>query len=990
MGVPTFFRWVSEKYRKIIVPAIEEDPQVIAGIEQPVNAALKNPNDYEFDNLYLDMNGIIHPCTHPEEGAAPKTEDDMMAAIGAYIVRLFNIIRPRKLLYMAIDGIAPRAKMNQQRSRRFRAAQEADEARDDANRIREEMRARGQKVPEKPADAWDSNVITPGTVFMDSLARYLRAFIVERQARDPAWASVKVVLSDAQSPGEGEHKIMQLIRRLRAEEGHDPNTRHCLYGLDADLIMLGLASHEVHFTILREEVLFGKAGQKGGHKTDQVLQKLPDDELDRPLLESALVKKKKFVLCRVWVLREYLAHEFRPGAFAQPLPFEYDFERCIDDFVFMCFFVGNDFLPHLPSLSIREGGLELLLNLYRRVLPTLGGYLTDDGRVALDRVDVMMATLGTVEDEIFRRRKGLEERERNRREMQQQASVRSETKRAKLSLPPQAPPAVEDELIPLGRNAASAAAVSASAVSEKPPPPPSKDANKSAAAALKAALLQGKPVAPPVEAPAAAPAAVAPATAAGGGGGDDDDGGGDDKDEPINFEARLKELANKRTFHDDVVDTVQLGEAGWKERYYVEKFDADGASAEFRRKVAEAYTQGLVWVYAYYYRGCQSWKWFYPYHYAPFASDLIHLDKVDVRFTPSKPFRPFDQLMAVLPPQSARALPEPCRWYMTSPDSPISDFYPVDFKYDPNGKGVRWLWVALLPFIDEARLLAVTDKLELSADEQRRNALAPDLLFVPRLAMGARAVQECVRKAAGWNAALLPVTQDELDVGPPAPTTAGDARGGGAAEIYGSAADTAGLSGFFLPPPAEYAVELDQLVVGPNGDEFESATFVCEFRLPPLKPHLSDLAPGVDVPRPVLNEQDLEIRRPRLSGMDVSNLLEDASASRTGERTWGSMEPAPFVRNPLMPPQSFPQAAFAPQPPRLFSIMPPALPQQATAASMAAMGQVPGMVPPHMAGPQSLLAQVSQFLSQYQNAFNQMRGGGGGAEMWPVQPPPRW
>ena len=148
MGVPAFFKWLSVKYPKIVVDCVEEKAAWTDDGEQiPVDSSKPNPNGLEYDNLFLDMNGIIHPASHPEDRPPPETEDDMFLAIVAYLERVFAAVRPRKLLYMAIDGVAPRAKMNQQRARRFKSAQEAAEKEEEEERMRAEWAAEGRSVP---------------------------------------------------------------------------------------------------------------------------------------------------------------------------------------------------------------------------------------------------------------------------------------------------------------------------------------------------------------------------------------------------------------------------------------------------------------------------------------------------------------------------------------------------------------------------------------------------------------------------------------------------------------------------------------------------------------------------------------------------------------------------------------------------------------------------------------------------------------------------
>jgi 5'-3' exoribonuclease 2 len=102
MGVPALFRWLSQKYPKIISGVIEERPRNVEGVEIPVDTTAPNPNGEEFDNLYLDFNGIVHPCTHPDGKPPPANESEMMLEIFKYTDRVVNMVRPRKVLLIAV------------------------------------------------------------------------------------------------------------------------------------------------------------------------------------------------------------------------------------------------------------------------------------------------------------------------------------------------------------------------------------------------------------------------------------------------------------------------------------------------------------------------------------------------------------------------------------------------------------------------------------------------------------------------------------------------------------------------------------------------------------------------------------------------------------------------------------------------------------------------------------------------------------------------
>ena len=759
MGVPSFFRWLSRKYPKIISPVLEEHQVVEDGVKLPIDYSAPNPNG-ELDNLYLDMNGIVHPCSHPENKPPPENEDEMLLAVFEYTNRVLNMARPRKVLMIAVDGVAPRAKMNQQRARRFRSARDAklqNEAREQVLREREDY---GEVIEEsvKNKKTWDSNAITPGTPFMDKLATALRYWTSFKLATDPGWRNLQVIISDATVPGEGEHKIMNFIRSQRADTQYNPNTTHCIYGLDADLIFLGLATHEPHFKILREDVFANNNYKKP--KPHNMIN-LSEEEKQQLIQQDS---EKPFLWLHISVLREYLAAEL-----AIPhLSFQFDFERAIDDWVFMCFFCGNDFLPHLPCLDVRENSIDILVDIWKNILPRMKTYLTCDGNLNLEPVEALLGQLGEREGDLFKKKYIQEVRKQEAFERRKKLKNNPNVTKGKVDrnfmIPLENMPvfdvdgnAAEGSLNLSNKDFANMrkemnkanegddeAAKALKERSEKNNGSSefsteeldnsillSKSANYDTATSLQEKLLSKK-LAMKEEEETNLKRKI-------------DEINTPEESESSNVEDDLEEeeessvvpeVVHTGTVKSGFVDTdesVKLYESGYHDRYYQQKFHVSAKDIPALQKdVVKCYVEGISWVLLYYYQGCASWTWYYPYHYAPFAEDFVNIKGLDIKFDLGEPFLPYEQLMSVLPAASGHALPEIFRPLMSDPNSEIIDFYPEEFPVDMNGKKMAWQGIALLPFIDEKRLLkAVREQYSKLTDaEKARNVRKKEVLLI--------------------------------------------------------------------------------------------------------------------------------------------------------------------------------------------------------------------------------------------------------------------
>jgi 5'-3' exonuclease len=260
------------------------------------------------------MPAYTHAGRHAWEGA-------LIEAVLSYIRAMTRLVAPTEGVYVAVDGVAPMAKIRQQRARRFKSAIAAEEEAAVRRSVGGAAAATSAAVP--VGDRWDSNAITPGTAFMSRLTATLYDFKqVDR---------IPVRVSPADKAGEGEQKIMEYLRA-------NPAIRNVVvYGLDADLIVLALLEHGLSgrtVDLFREETEFNGAVKRDG-----------------------VTGEEQYLYLHV----KHLAAALH-GAWAAPGrtlgEFLVDFAACMN-------LLGNDFVSHGIALKINDRGIETVLEVLR-------------------------------------------------------------------------------------------------------------------------------------------------------------------------------------------------------------------------------------------------------------------------------------------------------------------------------------------------------------------------------------------------------------------------------------------------------------------------------------------------------------------------------------------------------------------------------------------------------------------------------------------------
>ena len=306
---------------------------------------------YAIDMLFIDLNAIFHPASREiyfpppskdllrrsttTEQKSPETLEQLaFENITKYIEAIIQINPPKRVLYLAIDGVAGMCKQSQQRKRRYKAAKERTEQLSHAD----------PAYLANHSEPFNMANITAGTPWMSRLCTYLANWIVQRKqtpVNNVNLANVQVIYNDMYVAGEGEHKLIRYLGQILPKK---PRTTYSVYSPDADLIMLCLCLPQGRGYILRENIY--------------------DDIQGKWIFVDC--NKLKQLVCTDLTNYEINATQYTTSSASITLDNQFQ-QRIVSDYVLFLMLIGNDFLPSLYCLEIGNQGIETLKGCYSQV-----------------------------------------------------------------------------------------------------------------------------------------------------------------------------------------------------------------------------------------------------------------------------------------------------------------------------------------------------------------------------------------------------------------------------------------------------------------------------------------------------------------------------------------------------------------------------------------------------------------------------------------------
>jgi 5'-3' exonuclease len=330
MGIPSYFSYIIKNY-----------PNIIRNIGYFYNVNV--------EHLYMDCNSIIYDAVHSLDNSNPEIENEIIKTVIQKIEFYIGIIKPSKTAFIAFDGVAPFAKMTQQRTRRYKSVFMSKICFDNSN----------------TKQFWNTSAITPGTQFMTKLAQQIEYSFKYSEKK---YGCENVIVSTSNDVGEGEHKLFQHLRNNDFK-----NHYVAVYGLDADLIMLSI----FHLKYCKNIYVFREAPE---------------------FLKSSIPLDIRGKETEPYFLDiQHLSHSILTEMNCQCS----DSHR-IYDYVFLCFFLGNDFLPHFPAMNIRTHGIQGLLDVYRLCIGNqYNKYLIYNNKIQWRNVGILLNEISKKEHQLL-------------------------------------------------------------------------------------------------------------------------------------------------------------------------------------------------------------------------------------------------------------------------------------------------------------------------------------------------------------------------------------------------------------------------------------------------------------------------------------------------------------------------------------------------------------------------------------------------------------